>query len=75
MKNLMRMPANRSAPTIELSLGSTLHAATDIPPLAALQAASSCRPGCNGEIYIEEMGTQASRHALPMSDHVAFPGE
>jgi len=31
MKNLMRMPANRSAPTIELSLGSTLHAATDIP--------------------------------------------
>ena len=29
----------------------------------------------NGEIYIEEMGTQASRRALPVSDHVAFPGE
>ena len=28
----------------------------------------------NGEIYIEEMGTQTSRRA-PVSDHVAFPGE
>jgi hypothetical protein len=29
----------------------------------------------NGEIYIEEIGTKAPRHALPVSDHVAFPGE
>jgi hypothetical protein len=29
----------------------------------------------NGEIYIVEKGTEAPRRALPVADHVAFPGE